>query len=570
MKFWCADRAAHPGGKVLSTHTNEYTTTHYRLRRMEAFKRLINLGMTILCVALEIGIFAYHWLVYFQFDVVESLRNFGYKGHIVQIAFYGLLLIFLTSMYGGMRLGYLKTVELIFSQVFATILALMFIYVELSIMAHAPFALDEILVMLVEQTLTVIIYTSIANRLYRSIFPPRKLLLVHGERSIEDIYNKFESRHDKYIIQKTLCVREGVDRICQEITRSYESGECTAVVVWDVSTAERNRLLKFCYGKSIRVYVMPKITDVILGGAEPLHIFDSPLLLTREFSLSMEQRFIKRTIDIVCSLLLLVLTSPIMLLTAIAIKAYDGGPVLYKQIRCTRGQRKFYIMKFRSMRTDAEKDGVARLAKKNDDRITPIGKFIRKCRIDELPQLLNILRGDMSFIGPRPERPEIIKQYVEVMPEFVYRTKVKAGLAGFAQVYGKYNTSPYDKLKLDLFYIEHYSVWLDLKLMLLTLKVLFWPDSTEGVESEQVTAFKKERTRSGVAGAVQPPKKTISDDTLAMPDLTDYLESQEKQKQEALKTGMPKPKAQKSTKQKSGTRETSKVRTVNNASKVKA
>ena len=149
-------------------------------------------------------------------------------------------------------------------------------------------------------------------------------------------------------------------------------------------------------------------------------------------------------------------------------------------------------MKFRSMRTDAEKDGVARLAQKNDDRITPIGKFIRKVRIDELPQLINILRGDMSFIGPRPERPQIIDQYMEVMPEFAYRMKVKAGLAGYAQVYGKYNTTPYDKLKLDLIYIENYSLWMDIQLMLLTLKILFWPDSTEGVESEQITALKAE------------------------------------------------------------------------------
>jgi len=195
---------------------------------------------------------------------------------------------------------------------------------------------------------------------------------------------------------------------------------------------------------------------------------------------------------LVCSSLLLLVTSPIMLLTAVAIKLYDGGPVIYKQVRCTKNQKEFYIMKFRSMRTDAEKDGVARLAKKNDSRITPVGKFIRKCRIDELPQLINIFKGEMSFIGPRPERPEIVAQYVEVMPEFTYRMKVKAGLAGFAQVYGKYNTSPYDKLKLDLTYIENYSVWLDIKLMLLTLKILFWPDSTEGVESEQLTALKAE------------------------------------------------------------------------------
>lgn len=543
-------------------NTNEYMLRQYHLRRMESFKRLINLGMSALCVALEIGIFAYHWLVHFQYSVVESLRNFGYKGHLVEIAFYGLLLLFLTAMYGGMRLGYLKTFELIFSQLFATVLALMFIYVQLSIMAHQPFVPKVFIMMLTEQTITVIIYTSIANRLYRNIFPARKLMLVHGERSIEDIYNKFQSRRDKYRIRRTLSIREGVEQICREIARSYESGECNAVVVWDVSTADRNRLLKYCYERSIRIYIMPKITDVILGGAEQLHIFDSPMLLTREYSLSMEQRFIKRTIDIVCSLLLLIITSPIMLLTAIAIRLYDGGPILYKQIRCTRDMREFEIMKFRSMRTDAEKDGVARLAKKNDDRITPIGRFIRKCRIDELPQLVNILRGDMSFIGPRPERPEIIRQYVEIMPEFVYRTKVKAGLAGFAQVYGKYNTTPYDKLKLDLIYIEHYSVWLDLKLMLLTLKVLFWPDSTEGVESEQVTAFKKTQNKSqnkksaantDAARAKKAPLDAgealamrVSDDTLAMPDLTEILEAEEQQKAQTKQNAAAKQDTQRS------------------------
>lgn len=293
--------------------------------------------------------------------------------------------------------------------------------------------------------------------------------------------------------------------LCNKIMEAYESDECNAVVLGDISVEERGPLLKFCYGRSIRVYLMPKITDVILMGAEELHVFDSPMLLTREYSLTMEQRFFKRLIDIVCSLLLLVIASPFMLITAIAVKLYDGGPVLYKQVRCTLNQRKFHILKFRSMRTDAEKDGVARLAKKNDNRITPVGRFIRKCRIDELPQLFNILKGDMSFIGPRPERPEIISQYLEVMPEFVFRMKVKAGLAGFAQVYGKYNTSPYDKLKLDLTYIENYSTWLDLKLMMLTLKVLFWPDSTEGVEAEQITALREEKERREKVSTEQKP-----------------------------------------------------------------
>ncbi len=478
-------------------------TSEEKLRIMESFKRLINLSMVAICLALEIGIFAYNWLVHFQFSVVEPLQNFWFKGHALEITIYGVVLFMFSNMYGGMRLGYLKNVEIIFSQVFATLIANIFIYGELSLMAFQLFVPKMFVLMMLEQTVVVIIYINIANRLYRSLFPPRKLLLIHGDRPIQDICNKFESRKDKYRIVASVHIDKGVHKICRDITKAYEKGDYNAVVIGDISAEQRNQILKYCYEHSIRVYLMPKITDVILMGAEELHVFDTPLLLTREYNLTMEQRFLKRTIDIVCSALLLIIASPIMLITAIAIKVYDGGPVMYKQVRCTKGQRKFNIMKFRSMRTDAEKDGVVRLAQKNDDRITPVGRVIRKCRVDELPQLLNILKGDMSFIGPRPERPEIIAQYVEVMPEFTYRMKVKAGLAGFAQVYGKYNTSPYDKLKLDLTYIEKYSLWLDVKLMLLTLKILFWPDSTEGVESEQVTAFKAEYNPSQEVAVVK-------------------------------------------------------------------
>jgi exopolysaccharide biosynthesis polyprenyl glycosylphosphotransferase len=343
-----------------------------------------------------------------------------------------------------------------------------------------------------------ILWIIFSTKIYKSLFPHRKLFLVHGNRSTESICEKFESRKDKYRVVSMMNTKEGINNICNQIVQDYQKGLCDAVVIWDTTVAERNQLLKFCYAQSIRIYIMPKITDVILLGAEELHLFDTPILLTREYRLSMEQRFVKRFMDIVLSLLILILTSPFMLITAICIKLSDGGPVFYKQIRCTRDQKEFLIIKFRSMRLDAEKYGIARLSMKNDQRITPIGRFIRKVRIDELPQMINIFKGEMSFIGPRPERPEIIAQYVEIMPEFAYRMKVKAGLAGYAQVYGKYNTYPYDKLKLDLHYIENYSLWLDVKLMLLTLKIVFWPDSTEGVETQQVTAFKKEYHRTDV------------------------------------------------------------------------
>ena len=336
-------------------------------------------------------------------------------------------------------------------------------------------------------------WTFICNTFYRKVFPPRRMLLIHGERDIDDILRKFASRKDKYKIVKCIDIKEGQTKLEEEIVKGYG-----AVVLWDIPTQERNKLLKFCYSRSVRVYMMPKIPDVLIKGSDQLHLFDTPILLTREYALTVEQRAAKRMIDIICALLLLIIASPFMLVTAILIKAYDQGPVLYKQVRCTQNGRKFEIMKFRSMRVDAEKDGVARLAARNDSRITPVGKFIRAVRIDELPQLFNILKGEMSFIGPRPERPEIIRQYVEDMPEFVFRMKVKAGLAGYAQVYGKYNTTPYDKLKLDLSYIENYSVWLDLKLMLLTLKILIKPESTEGVESTQVTAMKALKTGESV------------------------------------------------------------------------
>lgn len=480
------------------TYTNEK-----KIKKRETYKRLINLGLIGICIAIEVAVFTYHWRTTFRLSLVEGLQDLWSRGNIAEMGLYAAVLLFLSATYGSIRLGYQKNAEIVFSQVLSTLLANIIIYLQLSIMSRQLLALKDFIVMLVQQTVLVIVYINIANMIYKRLFPPRKLLLIHGDRAIDEIIGKFQRRKDKYIITGTIHVKEGFQALCNKIMETYASDECNAVVLGDISVEERGPLLKFCYGHSIRVYLIPKITDVILMGAEELHVFDSPILLTREYSLTMEERFCKRLIDIVCSLLLLVIASPFMLITAIAIKVYDGGPVLYKQVRCTMDQREFKILKFRSMRTDAEKDGVARLARKNDSRITPVGKVIRKCRIDELPQLLNILKGDMSFIGPRPERPEIIAQYLEVMPEFVFRMKVKAGLAGFAQVYGKYNTSPYDKLKLDLTYIENYSTWLDLKLMMLTLKVLFWPDSTEGVEAEQITALKEERQRQAEGSSEQ-------------------------------------------------------------------
>ncbi len=462
------------------------------MKNLASFKRIIILAMASVNVLYEWLWYRYFWYGELFPRWVRERLPFWENGHVLVLAIYAVLLFMCSSMYGGMKLSYYRNTEVIFSLIFATLCTNALTYAQVSLMCLKLLPIQMFALMTTLQIVGVSVWTVVAHWILGKIFAPRKLLLLHGDRSIEDITRKFATRKDKYIISKCMNTMDGDPKIRLEVEREI-SGNYGGVVLWDISAEERNYYLKYCYGRSIRVYTMPKITDVILKGSEQLHLFDTPILLNREYSLTVEQRFIKRLIDLVCAIILFVIASPIMLITAVIIKCYDGGPVLYKQVRCTIHQKEFKILKFRSMRVDAEKDGVARLAAKDDDRITPVGRFIRKVRIDELPQLINIIKGDMSFIGPRPERPEIIEQYIEMMPEFAFRTKVKAGLAGYAQVYGKYNTRPYDKLKLDLFYVENYSVWLDIKLMLLTLKILFTPDSTEGVEMEQITAMRNEK-----------------------------------------------------------------------------
>ena len=455
------------------------------MKKLETSRRILILIASAISLLCQAAGFAFCWFKFYK-EMVAMV--FWIKGDILLIAIYLVLLLFFSNMYGGTRIGYLKAWEVFFSQVFSTFCVNVIIYAVISLMSAKLVNPNYILLLMLVDLAWIGVWTAASQGLYSMLFPPRDMLLVSGKRSNEEILAKFATRPDKYNICKCMNISEGLDAICQEVENRYD-----AIVLWDIPMEERNKLLKYCYGKSIRVYLMPKIPDVIIKGMTEMHIFDTPIYLTREYALSVEQRFAKRLMDLFCSVLLLIIASPIMLITAIAIKCYDGGPVFYKQVRCTLGGKEFKILKFRSMKVNAEADGKARLAAKNDSRITPIGKFIRSVRIDELPQLINILSGEMSFIGPRPERPEIIDKYTEEMPEFVYRMKVKAGLAGYAQVYGKYNTTPYDKLKLDLAYIENYSFWLDLKLLLLTLKIVLKPESTEGVDANQTTALKKEK-----------------------------------------------------------------------------
>lgn len=436
--------------------------------------------MAFLIVLLETVAVSYVWVVYYN---TELPKAYYFWGHVFISVVYMCVLLISSIMYGGLKIGSYRMMELLFSQVIATFMADVLFYAMVCMLAyHFPTPVPLVVVFMI-QCILIGTWIFLATTFYRGLFPPLDVLLIYDGMHKDLFVEKVKTRRHQFEIKESVQAGEDIDALYKMID------EHDAVMLWDLKTSVRNRLHKYCYENSKETYVMPKIMDIVLRGATTLHFFDTPLMLTKSSPLEFEQKLVKRTFDIVFALVLIVIFSPFMLITALCIRLYDKGPVLYRQVRCTENNREFLIYKFRSMIVGAESDGVARLSSRNDDRITPVGRVIRKIRFDELPQLFNVLKGDMSFVGPRPERPEIIEKYSKVMPEFRYRTKVKAGLTGYAQVYGKYNTLPYDKLKLDLFYIENFSVWLDLRLIILTVKTVFSLDSTEGISEGNVTAL---------------------------------------------------------------------------------
>lgn len=453
------------------------------MKHFDPYKKTILFFLSLLNIILMAALFALFWYSYYSKTMYTY--TFYRRGNYLVIILYAVFLIFFSKMYGAMKIGQLRRMEVILSQFLSIFISNTITYIIISLLAFRFVSVVPMLLMTLGDFLITALWTFCAGRLYSHIFKSWKILLIYGDRPATDLVYKVEERRDKYAIHDAIDVNEGMDAIAEKM-KDFE-----AVIIGDIPAGQRNEVLKFCYGRGIRAYAIPKISDIIMMGSDRIHIFDTPFLLAKGYSLSFDQKFMKRALDLFLAVPVLIIASPFMLLTAAAIKLYDGGTVFYRQERCTYGGRTFKIIKFRSMVEDAESDGVAKLAAANDERITPIGKFIRATRIDELPQLFNILKGEMSFVGPRPERPEIIQDYLKDMPEFEFRMRVKAGLTGFAQIYGKYNTIPYDKLKLDLFYIENYSLWLDIKLILMTIKIVFKRESTEGIGEEQVTAVRE-------------------------------------------------------------------------------
>lgn len=425
--------------------------------------------------------FAWGW---FNYYAPHMALPFYDRGNWVVVALYAVLYMIFGRVYGGFWISLNRISESVYSQALAVMMTSGIMYVVTVLLERQLPNIWPVIAAFAVQLVLSGLWSMAAHVAYYMLFPATKTIIVYDERQGMEKLIQDYGFEKKFTVIKTLTVEHCIGNI--DLLHNAQT-----VFVSGVHSHERNIILKYCVEHGIMMYLVPRIGDVLMSGAQQMHMFHLPMLRVGRYNPSPWQTIAKRTFDVVSAGALFLVISPLMLITAIAIKT-DGGPVFYKQRRLTQDGKEFDVLKFRSMRVDAEKDGVARLSTgDNDDRITKVGRFIRKVRIDELPQLLNIIGGSMSVVGPRPERPEIASQYVKEMPEFSLRLQAKAGLTGYAQVYGKYNTTPYDKLQMDLMYISNPSFWEDLRIIFATIKILFVPESTEGVAEGQKTAMGK-------------------------------------------------------------------------------
>lgn len=453
--------------------------------RRSACLNFIKIGLLIV----QTGLFMTVWFCFYQKNM---LHPYYYWGNWVIGAVFTVLFLLFARLYGGLHINTLRAAEIAYSLMIASVFTDFIMYCVICLLSYRLVSPLPLFLCWGCGLAASMLWARAAVHVHDRLFPPCRTCVIYED---EDAYETIETVQGlswKFRVADCVRISEGMERILPAIQRAE------AVVLCGLRSSDRNAILKLCVSRGIQTYIRPKIGDILVSGASRIHLGDMPFLYYTRDNRSYWYRIAKRMIDVGISALALVLFSPVMLLTALAIRLCDGGPVLYRQTRLTENGKTFSILKFRSMRMDAEKDGVARLAREDDDRITPVGEVIRRYRIDELPQFFNILRGEMSLVGPRPERPEIAAQYEAEMPEFRLRLQVKAGLTGYAQVYGRYNTNPYDKLEMDLMYIAKPSVLQDISLLFATVKVLFLSRSTEGVKAGQATASAKDPEHSSL------------------------------------------------------------------------
>lgn len=472
--------------------------------------RLVKL-LDVIMVAIP---FTIAWTVLFSHQMYAY--EFFRRGNWFVIGLHVVMYYLLSHLYGGYQIHIGTVADIIYAQTLGAVITDGMMYIILWLLIRYLPNIPVMLLVLAGQMLMISVWTKFAHQWYYKNNPPIPTAVIYDEfEGLEGLVSHYGMDKQFKIVKKlnihdlqgdnwySLPSEERTRREQEYIDKVLEG--CEACFLCSLHSHDRNQFIKYCIHKDIISWCIPRIGDVLMLSAEKQHLFHLPMLRVEKYNPTPEYLIAKRIFDIVVSGLAFIVFSPIMVILAIIIRM-DGGTAFYRQKRLTKDGKVFEILKFRSMRMDAEKDGVARLSSgEADPRITKVGRFIRACRLDELPQLINILRGDMSIVGPRPERPEIAEQYKKELPEFDLRLQCKCGLTGFAQVYGQYNSTPYDKLLMDLMYIAQPSMAEDLKICFATVKILFMSDSTEGVAEGQVTAMKKGASKE----KAEPAAETI-------------------------------------------------------------
>jgi exopolysaccharide biosynthesis polyprenyl glycosylphosphotransferase len=441
---------------------------------IKKFRKTVMFFFKFMLLVAAVGLYVGAFKLYYE------VPRLLFKHNYVIGAIHLLVFFTLSVSYHAYSIGVMRLRELIYSYGLAVLLANFTGWAQLSLMLHRFVSVKPMVLLTVAQMAAGVLIYVVGNAVYFKLRPPRAALaILANPEDDQRVLRKFLKESRRYRIVAFVHENDG----WETITRAID--EQPLVLMFGHGSHEnRTRVVRYCYETDKRLLMIPNVDEIFVNNAEKCQIDDIPAFLFRNRQMTSEQRMMKRCVDIVGSALGLIVLSPVMLLTAAAIRLYDGGPVFFRQTRVTKNGREFRLMKFRSMVVGAEKRG-PELASAHDSRVTPVGRWIRMLRIDELPQLFNILRGEMSIVGPRPERPELVEEYCKTYPEFRYRLKVKAGLTGYAQVFGRYNTLFEDKVKLDLLYIQHFSLIFDFYIMISTIKVLFMPSSSEGVTKEK-------------------------------------------------------------------------------------
>ena len=443
-------------------------------------KDLVNQIINFIFVVVATLPFSYVW---FNYYAGQMQTRFFRWGHLVMLVLYVILYVAFGKIYGGFSLATNRISSTLFSQALALLLCngVMYLIMILILRRYHVNIIPLGLAYLVQLVLLTVT-TTICHKWYFFSFPPYRAAVIYDMRvGMEDLIRKY-GLFKEFSVRKVMDIEKCLEdlNVLNDLDVVFLSG---------IHSHERNIVMKYCVANNMRCYVIPRVGDIMLSGAKRTHMFHLEILEVGPYDPPLYYTVIKRLSDILIALVVLIVLSPLMLIVALAIKIQDKGPIFYRQERLTKDRKRFMLTKFRSMCVDAESDGIARLSTgEGDERVTSVGRFIRRFRIDELPQLFSVLKGDMSICGPRPERPEIAEQYEKELPEFSLRLQAKAGLTGYAQVYGKYNTPAYDKLLMDLAYISNPSLLYDIRLLFSTLKVLITPESTEGIERGHITA----------------------------------------------------------------------------------